>query len=129
MTPRITLSKIVPDPHGLDVRHTGYIDIDASNLRFIQASEIARSANQNGEFYVRFMPDIMTIRIFVEIRFNAQSLKEKIQWIMAEVERESESNANERLKFITKVEETNIALERLVDDLRVEDEIATGVYD
>ena len=61
--------------------------------------------------------------------FDAQSLKEKIRWIVAEVERDSESNVTERLKFLTKVDETNIALERLVDDLRVEDEIATGVYD
>jgi len=129
MTPRITLNKIEPGSTGFEIRTRGYIDIDASNILFAQASEIAHSANRNGEFYVRFMPDPMTIRVFVEMGFDAPSLKEKIRWIVAEVERDSESNVNERLKFVTKVEENNIALERLVDDLRVEDELATGVYD
>jgi hypothetical protein len=129
MTPRITLNKIEPGSTGFEIRTRGYIDIDASNILFTQASEIAHSANRNGEFYVRFIPDPMTIRIFVEMGFNAPSLKEMIQWIVAEVERDSESNVNEHLKFVTKVEENNITLERLVDDLRVEDELATGVYD
>ena len=129
MTPRITLNKIEPGSTGFEIRTRGYIDIDASNILFAQASEIAHSANRNGEFYVRFIPDPMTIRIFVEMGFNAPSLKEMIQWIVAEVERDSESNVNEHLKFVTKVEENNITLERLVDDLRVEDELATGVYD
>ncbi len=129
MTPKITLSKIEPGSTGFEIRTRGYIDIDVSNITFTQASEIAHSANRDGEFYVRFMPDPMTIRIFIDMGFDAQSLKEKIRWIVAEVERDSESNVTERLKFLTKVDETNIALERLVDDLRVEDEIATGVYD
>lgn len=129
MKPRITLNKIEPGSTGFEIRTRGYIDIDASDIQFIQANEIARSANRSGEFYVRFMPDTMTIRIFVEMGFNAQSLKAKIRWIVAEVERDSESNVDERLKFVTKIEENNIALERLIDDLRVEDELATGVYD
>lgn len=129
MTPRITLSKIEPGPTGFEIRTRGYIDIDASNILFIQANEIARSANRNGEFYIRFMPDTMTIRIFIEMGFNAPSLKEKIQWIVDEVERDSKSNVNDHLRFVAKVDENNLALERLIDDLRVEDEIATGVYD
>ena len=129
MTPRITLSKIVPDPDGLGVRRTGYIDIDVDKISFIDADTIANNANKRFRPYVRLIPQHNAIRIYLDMGINTDEVKAIIEEITQDINATLGSKTNEYRQFVTKVDEINRSMEDMVETLRIEDEIATGVYD
>ena len=123
------MNKIVPDPIRLEVRHPGYIDIDVDGISFADADIIANNANKRFRPYVRLIPTQNAIRIYLEMGINADEVKAIIEEITQGINATLRSKSNEYRQFVTKVDEINRSMEDMVETLRVEDEIATGVYD
>ena len=123
------MSKIVPDPNGLGVRHTGYIDIDVDKVSFIDADIIANNANKRFRPYVRLIPQHNAIRIFLDMGINTDEVKAIIEEVTRDINATLSSKTNEYRQFVAKVDEINRSMEEMIETFRIEDEIATGVYD